>query len=107
MNDRYVIVKEGEPIEAPIKLRDLSTFDASLRYTFDKLYAKAPPTHAQTYQSAFKEISSDIDKSLRRYNASLPDGRDVVGVVIPFFKEKDSYIGIVRDTCRAFKDRNE
>jgi hypothetical protein len=105
--ERDHVVKEGSPLKFAIGIRDFSSFDPLLRYAYDKLYTSALPTHSKSYGDVRTEVTALIHASIPRLDASIPEAAEVVAVVIPFFKEKDSYVHIVLDTLKAFDQRHE
>lgn len=104
---RFHAKRQGEALNSSLTVRDFTDFDPLMRFMFDELYSSAAASHAEAYGEIYRKVITRASKSLRAMSSAIPKSREVVAVVIPFFKEKDSYVKIVADTLKAFEHRNE
>jgi len=88
-------------VMAPILLRDYGSLDPTLRRSTYGLYSSPPPSNAAAYNEIVGRVSDRAVASLPGQLATVPDVDPCVAVVVPFFKERSSYLKLVQDVIRA------
>ncbi len=97
---QFTVRPSREAVQVNVCRRDLAGFDSKAKRTFGFLYRRDPVSPQDAYRQIFQRVVADATSATISLASRLRRTQHVI-VIIPFYKENDSYIGVSIESADA------